>query len=145
MRFHGRRSVCAPALFENGLFSETLILTLRSSNPLPLGSGCESRINHYLVDRVPRLGDDKLQTAPDGELLQALAWDIKGDDTIRASVRRNGDLQNFMVLQIFLDCVLTSPQVFKDPTPPLATIGLAAMARLFTIAHSVQRRWGIDS
>jgi len=42
------------------LFPETLILTLRSSNPLPLGRGCNSRIDHYLVDRVPRLGDDKL-------------------------------------------------------------------------------------
>ena len=44
--------------------SENLILSLRlfeSSNPLPLSRGCESRIDHYLVDRVPRLGDDKLQ------------------------------------------------------------------------------------
>ena len=47
------------ALFENGLLPETLILA--SSNPLPLGRGCESRIDHYLVDRVPRLGDDELQ------------------------------------------------------------------------------------
>src|SRR5690348_11387335 len=28
---------------------------------LPLGRGCDARIDHYLVDRVPRLGDDKLQ------------------------------------------------------------------------------------
>jgi hypothetical protein len=38
-----------------------LILTLRKLYPLPLGRGCESRIDHYLVDRVPRLRDDKLQ------------------------------------------------------------------------------------
>jgi hypothetical protein len=31
------------------------------------------------------------------ELLQALAWDIKGDDTISESVKRNGELQNFMM------------------------------------------------
>jgi hypothetical protein len=49
-----------PALFDSGPFPEALILTLRSSNPLPLGRGCDSRIDHYLVDRVPRLGDDKL-------------------------------------------------------------------------------------
>ena len=28
---------------------------------LPLGRGCDARIDHYLMDRVPRLGDDKLQ------------------------------------------------------------------------------------
>jgi len=50
-----------PAQFDSGRFAETLILTLRSSDPLPLGRGCDSRIDHYLVDRVPRLGDDKLQ------------------------------------------------------------------------------------
>jgi len=39
-----------PALFESGLFPETLILILRlfgSFNPLPLGRGCESRIDYY--------------------------------------------------------------------------------------------------
>ena len=30
------------------------------------------------------------------ELLQALAWDIKGDDTIRASARRNGEAEQVM-------------------------------------------------
>src|ERR1700704_4796754 len=42
-------------------FLETLIALLRSMDTLPLGRGCESRIDHYLMDRVPRLGDDKLQ------------------------------------------------------------------------------------
>jgi len=53
-----------PALFESGLFPETLILILRlfgRFNPLALGRCHESRIDHQLVDRVPRLGDDKLQ------------------------------------------------------------------------------------
>jgi hypothetical protein len=53
---------CVPAPFsEWPLFAETLIPTFSNSNPLPLGRGCESRVGHHLVDRVPRLGDDKLQ------------------------------------------------------------------------------------
>jgi hypothetical protein len=31
------------------------------------------------------------------ELLQALAWAIKGDDRMRATANRNGELRNFMV------------------------------------------------
>ena len=42
-------------------FLETLIAMIGRLDPLPLGRGCESRVDHYLVDRVPRLGDDKLQ------------------------------------------------------------------------------------
>lgn len=32
-----------------------------SANPFRLGRGCESRIDHYLVDGVPALSDDELQ------------------------------------------------------------------------------------
>ena len=49
-----------PARFEIGL-SGALIAMFGSMDTLPLGRGCKSRIDHYLVDRVPRLGDDKLQ------------------------------------------------------------------------------------
>jgi hypothetical protein len=40
------------------------------------------------------------------ESLQALAWDIKGDDTIKARARINGELRNFMVPPDFLDGVV---------------------------------------
>jgi hypothetical protein len=45
----------------DGSFLEALIAMVGSMDPLPLGRGCESRIDHYLVDRVTRLRDDKLQ------------------------------------------------------------------------------------
>jgi len=45
------------------------------------------------------------------ELLQALAWDIKGDETTRASARRNGELQNFMVPPDFSKRVNLTPSL----------------------------------
>jgi hypothetical protein len=79
------------------------------------------------------------------ELLQALAWDIKGDDTIRASVRRNGELWNFMVPPGFLGGMFTSPQVFNRPHTAFGNlVRLAAMVRLLTIAHYSHLGWGID-
>ena len=36
-------------------------LIFGSSNPLPVGRGREPWVDHYLVDRISRLGDDKLQ------------------------------------------------------------------------------------
>jgi hypothetical protein len=77
------------------------------------------------------------------ESLQALAWDIKGDDTIKARARRNGELRNFMVPPDFSKRRVNFTQVFNDPTPPVATIGLAAAARLFAIAHSSFLMWGV--
>jgi hypothetical protein len=52
----------APGLLESGDFPKTLILTLlfASSNPLSFCRSCESRIDHHVVYRVSRLGDDKL-------------------------------------------------------------------------------------
>jgi len=58
----GERGGYMPRSVGSGVFFlETLIAMFGSMDTLPLGRGCESRIDHYLVDRVPRLGDDKLQ------------------------------------------------------------------------------------
>src|ERR1700693_4385593 len=58
----GERDGYMPRSVGSGVFLlETLIAMFGSIDTLPLGRGCESRIDHYLVDRVPRLGDDKLQ------------------------------------------------------------------------------------
>jgi hypothetical protein len=103
------------ALFDSGLFPGTLILTLRSFNPLSLGRGCDSRIDHYLVDRVPRLGDDKLQVhvriARDHDSLGSGAVRVHGVGArawapTRCEVAANGNCVNLREVSVTIKRLL---------------------------------------
>ena len=52
----------APAQFEAVFVAITVIITslLGTAKALPVACGCDSRISHYLVDRVSGLRDDEL-------------------------------------------------------------------------------------
>jgi hypothetical protein len=65
-------------------FLETLIAMFGRMDTLPLGRGCESRIDNYLVNRIPRLRDDKLQVQV------GQAWDHNGLRSGAVRVHRVG-------------------------------------------------------
>jgi hypothetical protein len=51
----------SPALSNSApSFWKPQCLLLGSADALSFGRDCAPRVGHYLVDRVPRLGDDKL-------------------------------------------------------------------------------------